>query len=115
MDNKARTSTSGLLVSIAAILVWIGAYYSDVRNVPVIAPWLDWIADRLYGMLPILKHLAPQAAMSASATAVALIFFLAASVLVACFSRPGSATDKIERQLKTRGDKAKHRAGIKVR
>jgi hypothetical protein len=57
---------------------------------------------------PLLHRLAPQAEMFVSALAAGFVFFLAATLLVACFSRPLSVNDKIERQLKRRGhNKAK--------
>jgi hypothetical protein len=54
--------------------------------------------------------------MFVGALAAGFVFFLAATLLVACFSRPLSVNDKIERQLKRRGhNKARRRSGVKAR
>jgi DNA invertase Pin-like site-specific DNA recombinase len=74
------------------------------------------IGGRLYAWFPLLHRLAPQAEMFVGALAAGFVFFLAATLLVACFSRPLSVNDKIERQLKRRGhNKAKHRSGVRAR
>ena len=73
--GKSKMSTSGFLAAIASLLFSIACYYADLRNVPVIAPWMDWIADHLYSLLPILTRLAPAAKMFVSAASVGLASF----------------------------------------
>jgi hypothetical protein len=97
--GKSKMSTSGFLVAIASLLFSIACYYADLRNVPVIAPWMDWIADHLYSLLPILTRLAPAAKMFVSAASVGLAFFLLATVLSACFI-PSSRIGDLEGQMR---------------
>jgi uncharacterized protein involved in cysteine biosynthesis len=99
MSNGNKTSTTGFLVAIAALLVSVGAYYADLCNVPVLAPWLDWLANRIYGWLPILERLVPQASMVLSAIAVGFAFFVVATVLTACFF-PSSRIGALEIQMR---------------
>jgi hypothetical protein len=99
MNPRAKTSTSGLIVAAGSSLVGIGAYGADLHNFPVIAPWMDWLADRIYGALPILARLVPSAKMFVSAAAIGLVFFLAATVLVACLV-PSSRIGALEAQMR---------------
>jgi len=95
-----KVSVSGWIVLVASMLVTALLYYADIRNAPVLAPWLDLLADRIYRWLPILARLAPNAAMFLSSAVVGLVFFLIGTVIAACFTAPSSKNDRIESQLK---------------
>ena len=69
-----KISTSGWIVSVVSMLVTALLYYADVHNAPVLAPWLDLLAERIYRWLPLLARLVPNAAMFLSSAVVGLVF-----------------------------------------
>jgi hypothetical protein len=94
----------------ASGLVGLGAYAADLHNLPVLANWMDWLSNRIYGAMPILSRLVPNAQMFVSAAAVALAFFAAATILVA-FLVPSSRIGALEAQM--RGMQKKRRTVFK--
>jgi hypothetical protein len=84
MKAATKISASGWFVGLASILVTALLYCADVHNAPVVAPWLDFLAERFYQWMPVLGRLVPNAAMLVSSLAVGLVFFLITTVLAAC-------------------------------
>lgn len=59
------------LITIAALLVAVGCYLSAMNNVPLLSPFLFWVASTVYHFFPALNYLrSPQIPMLVSATAV---------------------------------------------
>lgn len=99
--NKSQSNISALrfLILIAAVLISIGCYYADLVNLPVIAPWLDWLDAWIYHWFPAFRTVPANASMFVSAAAVGLTFFLVAIVLEA-FLLPSSKVGRMENQMR---------------
>jgi hypothetical protein len=109
MSQQSKTSASGFLISMGAVLLSVLCYYADINNVPVIAPYVDYIAALVYAWFPILSRLPSQTPMFLGAATLGLIFFLVSTLIAACFDKPPSANDRIEVQLQKHGADRKKR------
>jgi hypothetical protein len=105
MSSKRFTTNGGLFVFLAGILgtaIATLCYYLDLNNVPVIAPYLDLIADKIYGWIPYLAVLRQIDRMWVSAVVVGLVCFLVIS-LIARLVIDRAPGDKVEKRLRKRG------------
>ena len=112
-DPRTPFQEAVSIITIVAIFVGVGCYAAAVKNVPVLAPALYWVATEVYQLFPALKGLhQSQVPMLVSAAAVGIAFFFLtiplANWLAGVFSRAG--IDNMERQtarLKEHRDKLK--------
>jgi uncharacterized protein involved in cysteine biosynthesis len=102
MRDGSKTSTSGMLIALASGLVAAGLYYADQQNLPVIAPWLDLLSDKIYAWVPILGQLLPTTSLVLGPIVAAFAFFLIATVACSFFVPSVGHSDRIERQLRQR-------------
>jgi hypothetical protein len=114
--RSSGMSLRGLLVSAAALLVSAGVYYADIYNLPGLAPWLDYLSDRILDAVPLSRifpvPLPPQTPFLVSAAAVGFVFFLVATIAAAILF-PSTGQSRLEKQLAGRnGSIEKHRGGI---
>lgn len=59
------------LITIFALLITVGCYLVAMNNVPVLSPFLFWVATQAYHFFPALSYLrSPQIPMLVSAVAV---------------------------------------------
>ena len=103
------------ILSIGAMLVAVGCYVAAFQNVPILAPFLFWVAVQVFSLFPVLNHLpGTQVPMLVAAAAVGLAsFFLTiplAPLLAGIFSRAGlQSLERHTYRLK------KHREKLKVK
>lgn len=104
------------VITIAAVLVAVGCYVAALKNVPVLAPCLFWVALQVYQLFPALRDVpGSQVPMLTGAAAVGIFFFICtiplAYWLATAFSRQGIQT--LERQslrLKRHRERLKKRS-----
>jgi hypothetical protein len=89
------------LITIAAFLIAVGCYLAAMNNVPLLSPFLFWVATQAYHFFPALSYLrSPQIPMLVSAAAVGGTFWLVglpfAGIMAAWFNQSQMAG--IERQ-----------------
>ena len=97
------------------MLVAVGCYVAALQHVPILAPFLFWVAVQVFSLFPVLCHLpGAQVPMLVAAAAVGLAsFFLTiplAPLLAGIFSRAGlQSLERHTYRLK------KHREKLKVK
>lgn len=94
-----KASWSGILTLIGAIVFSCLLYQADVRNVPIISPWLDFFGAWTYRFLPLLKRLPRPAFMMISSGEVGLVALIIATVIVALLL-PSSKVGRMEGQMR---------------
>jgi hypothetical protein len=109
MSQQSKTSASGFLISMGAVLLSILCYYADTNNVPVIAPCVDCIAAPGLRLVPDTQPPSVSNTDVSGCCYARLIFFLVSTLIAACFDKPPSANDRIEVQLQKHGADRKKR------
>ncbi len=94
--SSARASDRGFLILVGSILVAVSCYYADLVNLPVIAPWLDWITVRICHWFPMMSRLL-SAAMWIGSVVIGLTVFIISNAIVSAVS-PTSEIARLERQ-----------------
>ena len=103
------------LITIAAILVGVGAYVAATKNVPLLSPALFFVAVQVYHIFPALTSLpGSQVPVLVAAAAVGMVFFIftipLAIWLAGVFSRAGiSSMERQTLRLKTMRNVSKKR------
>ena len=103
---RPKTSNLGLILFLASAMIALAAYFADLHNWPVLAPWLDLLGRSIYGWIPLLSRLLPYGQMYLSAAVVALGFFLLATLIAAPFISGNTNEDRLEKKLKDRSKKS---------
>lgn len=99
----------GLIILLGSMVLAIGLNRAEVVDFPVIAPYLDWIAEKLYYVAPALSRLPPGSAMWVSPGLIAGVVFILAVLVAIFFQSNGS---DMESQLRQRQPKA-HKIKVK--
>jgi hypothetical protein len=95
-----KPSIRGTVTLFGALLLSYLLYQADVRNVPVIAPWLDLFGTWIYHRLPYEVTLLPRgASMVISSGAVGFAVFVLATMVLTLFF-PSSKVGRMENQMR---------------
>ena len=111
--NRTKTSNIGLIIFLSAALVALSLYLADLHNVPVVAPWLDFLAAKLYQGFPLLGRLLPYGRMYLASAVIGLAVFLLATIFASPFIGSSTSEGQLENKLKARS-KSKHGPSVKV-
>lgn len=80
MSNQSQESPvqeAISLISIAAIMIGVICFVAAINDLPILSPFLFWIAALVYTFFPMLNGLhSPQIPMLVSAAAVGSVFWL---------------------------------------
>lgn len=99
--NQTPIQEAISLITITALLIAVGCYLAAMNTVPLLSPFLFWVATQAYHFFPALNYLrSPQVPMLVSAAAVGGAFWLVgipfAGIMAAWFSQSHIAS--LERQ-----------------
>ena len=112
-DRQTLLTEATSVITIVSILVAVGCYYAELKNLPVLAPCLFWVAVQVYHLFPALTALpGAQVPMLVGAAAAGIVFFIftipLAYWLAEAFGRQGIVTlERQTRVLRTRRERVR--------